>query len=62
MNLPLTPDRVDRARDIAYRFGTVSAEIEELATGQPCSHTVDEILAYAELAVADLRKIAEVAP
>jgi hypothetical protein len=58
MNLPKIPDDQPTLRDIAYRFGTVSADLDDLAV-DGSRHSIAETLAYAELAVADLRKIAE---
>lgn len=61
MNLPKKPEDEPTLGDIAYRFGTVSTELDELAADfSPV--TLNRTLAYAELAVADLRRIAGVAP
>lgn len=59
MNLPNVPEDQPTLQDIAYRFGTVQDELNRMA---PDPRGIRHTLAYAELAVADLRKIAEVAP
>ena len=61
MNLPNVPEDQPTLQDIAYRFGTVQDELNRMAP-DPDPRGIRHTLAYAELAVADLRKIAEVAP
>lgn len=64
MNLPNVPEDQPTLRDIAYRFGTVQQQLDVLAANpnSATGHALTYTLAYAEEAVADLRKIAEVAP
>lgn len=61
MNLPNVPEDQPTLQDIAYRFGTVSERLNRIAA-DPGLLAIRQELAYAEWAVADLRKIAEVAP